>query len=304
MSTIVLNNDKNVNVGFFNSAWDALCPTNPVNGKRQLHLIPESVEHTIGALVYKSAVEDGWVNPSYEICKEFKAADGRLMTFERLVRETGEKIAKISDRPDLPYLFRVLDSKQQNAWCMPGGKIAFFEGLIKSLQNEVRDFGVGNFTLEEKVAAVLAHEVVHAAARHGVTGMEFGLFVSAFFTALYEAIALLFMDEEGKLSKNLPWFVELLLDKLHYFSIELATTPLSRACEFEADKYGMVYLERAGFNPEAAIWLQEFFASQEISTENRVIDWALSFFSTHPDSKERADANRETLKLIRDGALR
>ncbi len=301
MATNTLNND---NIGFFSQAWDAIAPKNPVHGRRQFHIIPESLEHTIGALVYRSEVHGGRHGLCYEVCKEFKDASGRPVSFERLVRETGEKIAKTSDRPDLPYLFKVLDIRKENAWCMPGGKIAFYEGLVKAFQNETRDFGVGTFTLEEKIAAVLGHEIVHAAARHSTTAFEFGLIVSAIVTALYEAIALVFSDDEGELSKNLPWPIEFVLDKLHYLAITLITSPGDRAAEFESDKFGMVYLHRAGYRPEAAIWLQEFFASQEISTENKVLDWALSFFETHPDSKERADANRETLKLIQNGTLR
>ena len=176
---------------------------------------------------------------------------------------------------------------------MPGGKIAFYEGLIKAFQNEVRTFGVGGFTLEERVAAVMAHEIVHAAARHSTTIYEFGLLVSFLLTAFYEGITFIFRDEEGDLPDNLPWIVELILDKLHTYSVLLTTTPISRAAEFEADKYGMVYLQRAGYNPEVAVWLQEYLASQEISTENKVLDWALSFFSTHPDSKARGRQQRD-----------
>ncbi len=289
--------------GFFNGVWEAVRPKNPVNGQRYFRLIPESLEYTLGALSYKSAIH-GSYDPSRAVCEELKTSEGRKMSFERLVRETGEKIAKISDRPDLPYMFKVVDAKEDNAWCMPGGKIAFYEGLIKSFQNETRDFGVGSFGLEEKIAAVMAHEIVHAAARHSATAFEFWLAISILLTAFYEGIAIIFRDVDGNLPDNLPWVVELVLDKVHAISMTLITTPGSRAAELEADKYGMVYLQRAGYNPEVAVWLQEYFASQEISTESKVLDYALSFFSTHPDSTDRAEANRETLKLIRDGALR
>ena len=96
--------------------------------------------------------------------KEFKDADGRLMSYERLVRQRRERKSQTLQPPRSPVCVEnPKDIRKENAWCMPGGKIAFYEGLFKAFQNETRDFGVGNFTLEEKIAAVLAHEVVHAA---------------------------------------------------------------------------------------------------------------------------------------------
>ena len=186
---------------------------------------------------------------------------------------------------------------------MPGGKITFYEGLIQAFQNESRDFGVGTFTLEEKVAAVLSHEIVHAAARHSATASEFGLLLSLLLSGVYEVIASVFKDEDGNIPPGLPSIIELLLTQLHTLSFSLATASRSRVHEFEADKYGMVYLKRAGYNPEVMVWLQEFFASQQIKTDVRIIDWSISYFSSHPYSEERAVANRKTLQQIEAGAL-
>src|SRR5690606_23818123 len=79
------------------------------------------------------------------------------------VQEVGQKLVAVSDRSDLPYEFVVLNDSTPNAWAMPGGKIAFNRGLLYELESEA------------ELAAVLAHEIVHAAARHGAKGMERGL---------------------------------------------------------------------------------------------------------------------------------
>ena len=70
------------------------------------------------------------------------------------ISQVGQRLAKVSDRPDLPYEFTVLNSSVPNAWALPGGKIAINRGLLLYLEDEAQ------------LAAVLGHEIVHAAARH------------------------------------------------------------------------------------------------------------------------------------------
>ncbi len=294
-NSLVINQKQDS--GYFTSVLDYVAPRNPVNKARQFHILPEWVENAAGALAYKSSLRSDNHNPSYELCRH----DER--PFQDLIRETGEKIAQVSDRKDLPYRFTVIDSKTQNAWCMPGGKIAFYEGLIQALENESRDFGVGTFTLEEKVAAVLSHEIVHAAARHSASRSEFSILASLFLTGIYELIASVFRDEDGKIPAGLPSIIELVLNQLYTLSFSLISSSKSRVHEFEADKYGMVYLKRAGYDPKVMVWLQEFFVSKQIKTDVRIIDWAMSYFSSHPYSDERALANRKTLQQIEAGNL-
>ena len=121
MSTVVLNNKSS---GFFEGIWDSVKPINPVNGKREFHLIPEPLEHTLGAVVYKSTVH-GSHNLSYEICKEFKAPDGRLMSFERLVRETEKKSPRFLTAPTSPTCSRSSTVKRKTPGACPGVKSPF-----------------------------------------------------------------------------------------------------------------------------------------------------------------------------------
>lgn len=76
------------------------------------------------------------------------------------VQQVGQKLARVSDRPDLPFEFVVLNSSVPNAWALPGGKIAVNRGLLVLLEDEA------------ELAAVLGHEIVHAAARHSAAAMS------------------------------------------------------------------------------------------------------------------------------------
>ena len=296
MSSSSLTVNKNSEMSFTETALDFLAPKNPVTQERQFRIIPEWWVHTIGTIAYYGATQ----KLSNKHCKYDTDLQGRPLSFKQLIRETGMKIAEKSDRPDLPYAFRAVASKVENAWCMPGGKIAFYEGLIRAFESEYRDFGVGTFTLEEKVAAILGHEIAHAAASHVSRGYELGLLVGFILSSVADLLVAFFGDEEG----DVHWVIDTILYRLHYLSYALIITSRSRPNEFEADKYGMVYLQRSGYNPAVAIWLQEFFASDEPKTGIKVMDWAMSYFFLHPYAQERAKANRETLKLIQAGVLR
>ena len=88
------------------------------------------------------------------------------------MQSVGNRLAKVSDRPELPYEFVVLNDSIPNAWAMPGGKIAFNRGLLYELNSEA------------ELAAVLGHEITHAAARHGAKSMERGIFMQGAMVAI------------------------------------------------------------------------------------------------------------------------
>ena len=127
------------------------CATNPVTGKTELSLLPESTEIELGQSNYQ---------PMLQAQGGEYVLDPQLTAY---VAEIGHKLAKVSDRPHLPYEFVVVNDSIPNAWALPGGKIAVNRGLLVELNNEA------------ELAAVLGHEIVHAAARHGAKSMERGL---------------------------------------------------------------------------------------------------------------------------------
>ncbi len=130
------------------------CAVNPVTGKQELSLVSEQQELAIGAQQYAPARQSQ--GGDYEADRELTA----------YVNQVGQKLAAVSDRK-LPYEFKVINSSVPNAWALPGGKISINRGLLTELQNEA------------ELAAVLGHEIVHAAAGHGAQSMSTGMLLQA-----------------------------------------------------------------------------------------------------------------------------
>lgn len=229
------------------------CATNPVTRKGELALIPESLELEIGQSQY---------TPSRQMQGGDYLLDPELAQY---VNEVGNRIAAVSDRK-LPYEFVVLNNGTPNAWALPGGKIAVNRGLLTELRSEA------------ELAAVLAHEIVHAAARHGAKGVERNLLLQGLMLAV--AVASGGYD-----------FSALAVGSA-VVGANLVKQTYSREDELEADHYSMIYLARAGYDPVAAVDLQELFV--ELSKEKKS-NWLEGLFSSHPPSQERVEKNRETL---------
>src|SRR4029453_1471540 len=130
-------------IAFLSAALElAGCATNPVTGKSELHLVSEAQEIQMGQQQYA---------PSRQCQGGDYVTDPTVTNY---VRQVGNKLAAVADR-QLPYEFVVLNNGELNAWALPGGKLAINRGLLLELNNEA------------ELAAVLRHEIVHAAARHG-----------------------------------------------------------------------------------------------------------------------------------------
>ena len=125
------------------------CATNPVTGKSELSIVSESWELKTGAQQYLPARQSQ--GGDY-------VADPGVQAY---VQEVGNKVAAVSDR-SLPYEFAVINDSTPNAWALPGGKIAINRGLLTELDSEA------------ELAAVLGHEVVHAAAKHSAKSIQRG----------------------------------------------------------------------------------------------------------------------------------
>jgi predicted Zn-dependent protease len=237
------------------------CGINPVTGEREFALISETQEIAIGEENYLA---------SRQMQGGDYAVDSGLTAY---VNQVGQGLARVADR-DLPYEFVVVNNSVPNAWALPGGKIGVNRGLLLELQNEA------------ELAAVLAHEIVHAAARHGAKGLERGfLLQSAVVTA---GIA----TQGGDYS-------ELLVGGAN-IAAALIQTKYGRDAELQADYYGMLYMKRAGYDPAAAIGLQETFVRlSQAQQEN----WLAGLFASHPPSAERVAANRRTASQLGTGGI-
>ncbi len=243
----------------FSFLWVA-CSVNPVTGKNELSLISGAQEIAIGEKNYA---------PSQQ------AQGGRYYIdpqVEDYVAEVGNRLAAVSDRPDLPYEFVVLNNSVPNAWALPGGKIAINRGLLTQLEDEA------------ELAAVLGHEIVHAAARHSAAQMTRGTLIGAGAQILAISLA----DSE--------------YNQLANTAIQIGSAAwmarYGRSAELESDNYGMEYMSRAGYDPQGAVKLQQTFVKL---SEGKRTDFLSGLFASHPPSQDRVQANREKAKTLPPG---
>jgi predicted Zn-dependent protease len=232
------------------------CATNPVTGKRELVLVSESHEMAMGKEHY---------GPSRQMQGGDYKVDPELTKY---VKSVGKRLSAVSDRK-LPYEFSVLNNSVPNAWALPGGKIAVNRGLLVELKNEA------------EMAAVLGHEIVHAAARHGAKNVERGMLLQG-------AIIATGIAARDKDYANLAIAGA-------QVAAALISHKYGRDAEREADLYGMEYMKRAGYDPQAAVGLQQTFVRL---SKNRRQDWLSGLFASHPPSQERVENNRATAKRL------
>jgi predicted Zn-dependent protease len=226
------------------------CAVNPVTGRNEINFVSEAQERTIGAQQY---------GPSKQSQGGEYSVDPELTAY---VNEVGQRVAAVSDRP-LDYEFVVLNNGVPNAWALPGGKIAVNRGLLLELNNEA------------ELAAVLGHEVVHAAARHGAQAMTRG-------TLLQGALVV------GAIASANNEFSDYIVGGAQV-GAQLISTRYGREAERESDYYGIQYMLRAGYDPRAAVSLQETFVRL---SEGRESGWLEGMFASHPPSQERVENNR------------
>ena len=229
----------------------ASCTTNPVTGDRELGLVSTAEEISIGDAQYL---------PSRQMQGGDYVLDPELNAY---VSEVGYRLADVSDRA-LPYEFVVLNSSVPNAWALPGGKIAVNRGLLLELGSEA------------ELAAVLGHEIVHAAARHGAQAMQRSMLLQGVLLATTVAAR----GDHSNLAIGAA-----------NLGAQLINQRYGRGAELEADLYGINYLANAGYDPQAAVALQETFVRL---SEGRSQDWLSGLFASHPPSSERVERNRET----------
>ncbi len=236
------------------------CAVNPVTGQRELSLVGEDWELEVGEENYA---------PLRQVQGGDYVTDPELVAY---VQEVGQRVATEADR-DLPYEFAVLNNSVPNAWALPGGKIAINRGLLVEMDSEA------------ELAAVLGHEVVHAAARHSAAMQSRQMLISGAVMAGALAVGIATRDERYAGVALVGGLLGAQLISMRY----------SRDAEREADLYGMRYMHRAGYNPEAAVDLQRTFVRL---SEGREPGFAEGLFASHPPSQERVENNRRLLREL------
>lgn len=232
------------------------CARNPVTNNLDFDLVSESQEIAIGEKQYMGLRQQQ--QGDY-------VADPALTQY---VRQVGQRLVAVSDRR-LPYEFVIVNSSEFNAWALPGGKIGVNRGVLTRLE------------CESELAAILAHEVVHAAASHGSSSMSKGMVLEA----INMASALAIDDSE-----KLQW-----VQGVTSLGGNLMLLKYSRTHELEADQYGMKYMNRAGLDPKGMVKVQE---TMERLSQTQDSNWLETMVATHPPSKERVAKSREQLAKI------
>lgn len=241
------------------------CAVNPVTGKQELIMDPIEQDIATGKQYYV---------PSQQSQGGRYVVDPELTQY---VARVGKKLAAVSDVPNLPYEFVVLNNSVPNAWAMPGGKLAINRGLLVQLEDEAQ------------LAAVMSHEIVHAAARHGAAAKTQQALVGA--GALLAGVAI---------ANKKPEYGMLAVGALG-IGAQAWNSKYSRDNETESDVYGIKYMVKAGYDPEAAVELQELFVRM---AEKQESSWLEGMFASHPASRDRVAANRAELSKYPKGGAR
>jgi Zn-dependent protease with chaperone function len=217
----------------------------PITNRKQFLLIPESQELALGKAAYDETLKDEKLsaNPQYVA----------------MVNRVGQRIAAATGE-NYDWEFRVIASDTQNAFCLPGGKVAVYEGILPICQNEAG------------LAVVMSHEIAHAVARHGGERMTQGYVVDG----VRKAVAWV-ADDYDETNRQIIMRAYGLASEVGYI------LPYSRKHESEADAMGLVYMARAGYDPSEAPRFWERFAAATAGGEKPP-----EFLSTHPSDERRA----------------
>jgi predicted Zn-dependent protease len=220
------------------------CQTVPITGRSQLLALPEATETQMGLTAYQ------------EILQKSHVSTDRALNDQ--VTRVGRRIAEATERRDYQWEFKVLDDKQVNAFCLPGGKIAVYTGMLPVTRDDAG------------LAAVLGHEVSHAIARHSGERVTQSLIAQGLVTA--GTIALVGRDSAVAPAAQVA-FMALATGGLLYYG---------RQQESEADHLGLIYMAKAGYHPSAArdLWVR---MGQASGGKQRLPE----FLSTHPSPETR-----------------
>ncbi len=218
------------------------CGTVPVTGRQQFNMFSVEQDKELGAQAYTEAM------------KSAKLADSGPEY--QMVQRVVQRLAKVADDPGFQWEAHVIDDpKTVNAWCMPGGKIAVYTGILPLTQDETG------------LAVVLGHEISHAIARHGTERMS------------QQQGADIFVSVAASQWQQAAQYQEMIGTAVNVF----AFMPWGRKQEMEADRIGLLYMAKAGYDPRKAI---EFWQRMSAKAGGGAPP---EFLSTHPSDEHRIE---------------
>jgi predicted Zn-dependent protease len=223
------------------------CVTNEA-GRSQLMLVSGSEEMQLGVAAFNQ------MKTNMPISKDPQA--------NALVQKVGKRIAAVVNLPDAQWEFVVFESKEANAFCLPGGKIGVYTGILPITKDEAG------------LATVLGHEVAHATLHHGAERMSREMLRSGLGQGVSAGLGMAGADPRViSVSQTIYGTGAQLVEAL----------PHSRAQESEADQRGLFYMAWAGYDPEAAVAFWQRFAAYNKQAGGGTV-W---FLRTHPLDEAR-----------------
>jgi metalloendopeptidase OMA1, mitochondrial len=223
------------------------CATVTETGRSQLNLVSPDQEMKLGVTAFQESKQ------KIPISRDARA--------NALVQRAGQHIAAVANLPNAQWEFVVFESAEANAWCLPGGKVGVYTGILPITKDEAG------------LATVIGHEVAHATAHHGAERMS------------QQMVAQTGGSAVGMLVSGKSEATQALVGQAYGVATEVgALLPFSRKQEAEADYIGLLYMARAGYDPAAAVAFWERFADYNRQHGG---SQGFSFLRTHPLDEQR-----------------
>lgn len=231
------------------------CSTVPITGRKRMNFVPDAQVLPTAFAQYDGFLREHPLSKNVAETNQIKDVGSRISkAVDRFMRAND----MVKEANSYRWEFNLVEDKTINAWCMPGGKVVFYTGILPLCKNE------------DGIASVMGHEIAHAFAKHGQERMSQGL--AAQLGGLAVAIG----------TANKPEKTRQLWGMAYGVSSQLGMLKFSRVHENEADKLGMVFMIMAGYNPKEAaqVWVRMSKLGNQQPPE---------FLSTHPSHESRIE---------------
>lgn len=233
----------------------AACSTVAITGRKQLNIIPSSQILSMSYTEYNQFLASNKISKDQKNTAMIKRVGSKI---QKSVEQYFAQNKMSSELNGFQWEFNLIESDQVNAWCMPGGKVVFYTGILPICEDETG------------VAVVMGHEIAHAIAEHGSERMSQGLITQLGGMALDKAL-----ENEPDLTRSLA------LTAFGVGSQLGVLLPFSRLHESEADHLGLIFMASAGYNPNAAV---DFWGRMAKMKGGQAPP---EFLSTHPSDETR-----------------
>jgi predicted Zn-dependent protease len=230
------------------------CNTVPITGRKQLKLIPNSELLPMSFQQYQEVIAGSKLSVDAEKVEMIKRVGARI---QKAAEDYYAEHRISSNLSGYEWEFNLIEENTVNAWCMPGGKVAFYTGILPVCENETG------------VAVVMGHEVAHALANHGGERMSQGMLAQLGLSSLSVALG-----ENPSLTKDL--FLQSV-----GLGASIGLLKFSRSNESEADHMGLILMAKAGYDPSAAVSFWERMSAMSGGQAPP------EFLSTHPSHDTR-----------------